>query len=257
MDLLPPLKLITPKSGNRADECEDECRVVYPLRLSRDWKGTARFAVADGATESAFSRSWAQILARDFVGQPPDLEEDEPDGMEKWLAPRQESWNRLIPWSRIPWHGEAKTRAGALATLLGLTICRKPGPSQGLHWRAVAVGDSCMFLVRQDELFLSFPLDDAAQFDNTPALLCSNPANNGRISDEVQRIEGYCHAGDMIILASDALAAWFLAQNAAGQKPWQTLLALTQAQWEAWLQSQREAGAIQNDDTTLMIARIR
>ena len=185
------------------------------------------------------------------------MDGDEPNGMEEWLAPRQESWNRLIPWSRIPWHGEAKAKAGALATLLGLTICRKAGSSPGLHWRALAVGDSCMFLVRQEELFLSFPLEDAAQFGNTPALLCSNPANNDRVSDKVQRIEGDCHAGDAIILASDALAAWFLAGHAAGEKPWQTLLALTQTQWETWLQSQREAGAMHNDDTTLIIARVR
>ena len=156
MDLLPPRKMIIPKLGNRPDECEDDCRAIYPGRFGRDGSNSARFAVADGATESAFSREWAQILVRDFVERTPDLVGNEPDGLEEWLRKCQECWDRLIPWSSIPWHGEAKTRAGALATLLGLSIVRQPGSSSGLRWRALAVGDSCLFLVRQDELLLSF-----------------------------------------------------------------------------------------------------
>lgn len=257
MDLFPPLRLITPKFGNRPDECEDDCRVVYPVRLGRDEKKAARFALADGATESAFSRDWAQILARDFVERTPDLVSDEMGDLKAWLAPSQESWDRLIPWSRIPWHGEAKTRAGALATLLGLTIRRKLVSSPVLHWSALAVGDSCLFMVRRDELFLSFPLDDAAQFGNTPALLCSNPTNNGVFPEGVQLAKGTCELGDVIMLASDALAGWFLTQHSAGEKPWHTLLNLEPAQWESWVNTQRQAGSMRNDDTTLVVTRIR
>ncbi len=257
MDLLPPLKLQSPKLGNRPDECEDDCRVVYPIRLGHGGLNMARFALADGASESAFARDWAQILARDFVERAPDLTNTESAGLEDWLAPSQERWHQGIPWSRIPWHGEAKTRAGALSTLLGLNFSRIPGSPLGLYWQAVAVGDSCLFWVRQAELLLSFPLDDAGQFNNTPALLCSNPGNNGRLEDMVRRTEGTFQPGDLIILASDALAGWFLAQHAAGGKPWETLLQVGPAQWESWVQSQREAGALHNDDTTLIIAQSR
>jgi len=231
--------------------------VTYPVRLGSYGNDSARFALADGATESAFARGWAQILVREFVRRAPNVEEGDANWMEDWLAPCQDSWNRSIPWSRIPWHGEAKTRAGALATLLGLTVHRKPGPSRDLHWRALAVGDSCMFLVRKEELFLSFPLDDAAQFGNAPALLCSNSANNSKLVEAVQRAEGTFQSGDVIMLASDALAAWFLTQNAAGERPWNTLLKLEPGKWECWVNTQRRTGAMRNDDTTLIVARIR
>ena len=119
------------------------------------------------------------------------------------------------------------------------------------------MGDSCLFLIRQEGLFLSFPLDDATQFGNTPALLCSNPANNGCLADMVERAEGTCESGDVIMLASDALAGWFLTQHAAGVKPWHTLLKLEPSQWKGWVNTQRQAGAMRNDDTTLIVTRIR
>ena len=257
MDLQPPQKLQSPKSGNRPDECEDDCRVVYPLRLGYEGKNTARIALADGASESAFARDWAQILAKDFVERPLNLSDLAPDCLEQWLAPCQEKWNRAVPWERIPWHGEAKSRYGALATLLALTIARRSGNPSRLNWQAIAVGDSCLFLIRQDELILSFPLDAAAQFNNTPALLCGNPANNGLVWDSVQQTGGTCQAGDIFILASDALSGWLLAQYAAGERSWQTLLALTSTRWEPWVQEQRQARLMRNDDTTLVIVRVR
>ena len=257
MELLPPIRLQSPKSGNRPDECEDEARAVYPARLGHGEKSAARFAIADGASESAFARSWAQIIAGEFVVRPPDLGGSVPGIWEQWLVPCQKRWNRLVPWASIPWHGETKTRAGAMTTLLGITLFRKPGDSGGLHWRAAAVGDSCLFMVRQGELLLCFPLDDAAHFNNAPDLICSNPVNNGPLENVVQYAEGACQPGDVIILASDALASWFLKQHAAEEKPWETILNIQPARWDSWVQDRRKAGSMRNDDTTLIIAHTR
>ena len=62
--------------------------------------------------------------------------------------------------------------------------------------------------------------------------------------------------GDLFILASDALAGWFLARNAAGEKPWQTLLALDSPGWDAWVNNQRRERLMRNDDTTLVIIQV-
>ena len=174
MPLSPPRRFSTPKAGNRADECEDDSRVVYPA--SKYGLNSARIALSDGASESAFAKSWAQILTEAFARKPFDLSNPTQCALESWLAPSQEEWDKKVPWDRIPWHGEAKARAGALATLLALSI--EPSRSGRPSWQAVAVGDSCLFVVRDKELMLSFPLEDPAQFNNTPALICSNPANN-------------------------------------------------------------------------------
>ena len=72
----------------------------------------------------------------------------------------------------------------------------------------------------------------------------------------VRRQSGECAAGDLLILASDALACWFLASNAAGEKPWETLLALNTSGWAAWVAEQRRGGAMRNDDTTLVVIAV-
>ena len=256
MALRPPIRFWLSKAGNSPDEYEDASLVVYPQWIGVSGRRTARAAVSDGASESAFAREWANVLTDAFVSRPPDIGDLTKDSLYDWLAPAQEAWHVDVPWDRIPWHGETKARAGAFATLLGLTAGASPGNSQRLRWQAVAVGDSCLFLVRGGRLLLSFPLEDAAEFDNNPALVCSSPDNMGDLWENVRQDSGECVAGDSFILASDALACWFLARNDAGEKPWETLLALDSSGWSAWVEEQRRAGLIRNDDMTLVIIRV-
>ena len=91
---------------------EDASRISYPFN-----GGPARIALCDAASESAFAKQWAQILTRAFVYRPLDLAEMNEESLANWLAPCEREWNRAVPWERIPWHGEAKTRADALAAL--------------------------------------------------------------------------------------------------------------------------------------------
>ena len=252
MRLQPPRRFWLPKAGNRPEEYEDASRVIYPQHLGVSGRRTARVAVADGASESAFAREWANILTDAFVDRPPDISGLTEGSLCDWLAPAQEEWWDGVPWDSIPWHGEAKARAGAFATMLGLAVGSAPDDSQRLSWHAVAVGDGCLFVVRDDRLWLSFPLEDAAEFDNNPALVCSNPDNTGDLWEGVQRHSGECLAGDLFVLASDALACWFLARNDEGLKPWETLLALDSSVWAAWVAEQRSTGAMRNDDTTVV-----
>ena len=256
MALRPPRRLWLPKAGNFPEECEDASRVVYPQRIGASGRRTARAAVSDGASESAFAREWANVIVDAFVDRPPDTCALDEDSICDWLASAQEEWHVGVPWDRIPWHGEAKARAGAFATLLGLTVAAKDGNPRQLSWRAVAVGDSCLFVVRDDRLWLSFPLEDAAQFDNSPNLVCSNPDSAGDLWENVHRSRGECVAGDLFILASDALACWFLGRNAEEEKPWRTLLALDASGWAAWVEEQRRTGLMRNDDTTLVIIAV-
>ena len=245
-----------PKAGNSPDEYEDASRTVFPRRIGVSSRRMARAAVSDGASESAFAREWANDLTDAFVARPPNIHGLTRDSLYDWLAPAQEKWRARVPWDRIPWHGEAKARAGAFASLLGLTVAASPGNSRRLSWQAVAVGDSCLFVVRDGRLSLSFPLEDASQFDNSPSLICSNPDNAGELWENVCRRSGECTPGDCFVLASDALACWFLARDAMGEKPWETLLELDSSGWSASVEEQRRAGLMRNDDTTLVIIRV-
>ena len=252
MGLRPPRRFQTAKSGNRQEECEDATWSSYPYN-----GGPARIAVCDGASESAFAREWAQILSDAFVHRPLDLSCLDAPSLAVWLSPCQEGWNRVVPWERIPWHGETKARAGAMAALLGLEIDQSANGVGAYLWQAVAIGDSCLFVVRQDSLEASFPLDSASQFNNTPPLICSNPANNVRLGNSISRLNGECRPGDVILLASDALACWILQESESGGRPWETLLELRSVlEWEAWVQAQRGQRAMRNDDTTLVVVKV-
>ena len=234
------------------EDCEDASWISYPYA-----SGPAKIALSDGASESAFARGWAQILTRAFIYCPPDLPGLDDTSLNLWLGQGAMEWHRMVPWERIPWHGEAKTRYGSLATLLGMNISQTPEPTGAYKWRAVAVGDCCLFVVRDNALMLSFPLQDSGQFNNAPPLICSNPANNGRLWSWVRREDGECLPGDLIVLASDALACWILQQNESGGRPWQTLLSLgSDVEWDDWVLARRNDLSMRNDDTTFIAIKV-
>ena len=251
MPLCPPKQFWTPKEGNRPDEYEDAARVVYS-----DSVELALIALCDGASEAAFSREWAQILTDAFISRPLDLSALDDAALTDWLARCESEWNEAVPWDRIPWHGEAKARAGALATLLGMTVDLAPNDSGGFPWQAFAIGDCCLFVVRDGELKISFPLEESGQFNNTPPLICSNPANNQDLWEGVCQLSGEFRRGDMIFLASDAAAAWLLQERENGGQPWQALGELEPADWEGWVQQRRDERAMRNDDSTLIVIEV-
>ncbi len=251
MPLQPPRVLQVAKAGNSPDEYEDASRVAYSLLTDTAW-----IAISDGASESAFARNWARLLVDSYVTNPFEPSELSASGLTEWVGSCARKWSDFVPWDRIPWHGAAKTRAGSLATLLTLAINLSPDSSGAFSWRAAAVGDCCLFVVRDGSLHLAFPLDSPSQFNNTPSLICSNPANNGGLWGRVVQLQGEFRSGDTAILASDALSAWFLREAGSGGKPWETLASLTQKEWEDWVNRKRQAREMGNDDTTLMIVPV-
>src|SRR5262249_8616938 len=71
----------------------------------------------------------------------------------------QARWWAEVQAKPQPWYVEAKVNAGAFAALAGLTLDADGG------WHALAVGDCCVFHVRDDALLRAFPIVSAAQFD--------------------------------------------------------------------------------------------
>ncbi len=240
-----------PKRGNTADEYED----AYAY-------STHRFAIADGATESSYAERWAQSLVKQFVGSPPKHIRVTPVPLADWLSPLQKEWHSSIPWDRLPWYAEEKARTGAFSTFLGVEIT--PAPTRfklldlfrtrkGIRWHALAIGDSCFFHIRENALTKSFPFERSEQFNSRPLLVSSNPQRNGPVWKSIQTCEGDCKHGDLFILATDALAQWFLKAHEAGEKPWKTLSQIQSAEeFSKFVDCQRTNG-MRNDDTTLVI----
>src|SRR5207244_4452936 len=157
----PPLRwrqLAVPKRGHRPEEYED---------AAAGDGSRGRFAVADGATESAFAGDWSRLLAEAFV-----LDSLVARGWKEWLPEVRRRWLEAVGSREMPWYLEEKSAQGAFATFLGLEFQPVP-PGQNWEWRAIAVGDCCLFHLRRDQLVCSFPLDEAAEFNSTPELIGS------------------------------------------------------------------------------------
>ena len=228
-----------PKSGNSSQEYED---AFWPNRAARRRGPVFRCAVADGATEASFSGRWAELLTRAYCrghfgnGR-----------LAGTIGRLQATWSAEIGSKSLPWYAQEKVRQGAFSSLLGLTLC-------GGTWRALAVGDSCLFQIRDERVITAFPLTESGQFGNTPLLLSSNPRCNDTLADSLPAAGGDARPGDRFLLMTDALACWFLAAVERDERPWDDLSPARagRAAFATWLAGLRTDRAIRNDDTTVL-----
>lgn len=181
-----------PKIGNRAEENEDA------VTVSADG---LRFAVADGATEGWESGPWARHLTAAFVGCPPT-----PSTFLDWLAEVRSTWIPQAAPGPIPWYVTIKQEEGSFATVVGLELRRTSQPADW-EWKAIAVGDSCLFHIRSEELQTAFPLTSPAAFGSRPRLVPSSAATH---CPEPGWLTGLAAPGDLFLLATDAVAARLL-----------------------------------------------
>jgi len=245
------------KSGNSESEYEDACDYSIEER---------RFAISDGATESSFANLWAKSLVTGLVATAPfQFLETEADLLE-WLEPLQNTWRKMIDWQNLPWFAADKAEAGAFATLLGIQFLdpelvsllpeTKPVDEE-MRWQAIAIGDSCLFQVRQNQLASSFPLNSSKQFSNSPILLASSVSKNQQVWRNFHHCKEVCYENDLFFLMTDALAQWFLTEYEQGRKPWVSLYHLQgEEDFQNFITGLRNSGQLRNDDVTLLTIQL-
>jgi len=241
-----------------AKEGEDAC-VISPDEV--------RFALSDGASASSLPRPWATLLGQQWVKKP--FGDAEIGDLSLWLKEPRNLW---VQWVKGTWYSTVNERnrltgdypvqreglaqildRGASATLLGLELHR---PSQS--WRALAIGDSCLFLVRRPsfpQILKSLPLTKSTDFSNRPPLLSSQrDADLDSLFPSVRYEEGTYQEGDVMLMATDALSQWLLWQKEQGKSKWVELLSIKdQESFTRFVNKQREDGAMEEDDTTLVV----
>lgn len=217
-----------PKAGADAADYEDAAAIT-----TDDWPVCA--AVADGATESAFARTWARRLVRGLTEQTVTSAEAFGDRVRDW----QEEWQAGATERAAdqPWYVAAKAAEGAFAAVLGLSLY-----ADG-RWRAVAVGDCCLFHVRDGALVQSWPFASRDAFTNRPALVPSRP---DRVVPTPDTTGGSWHSNDRFALATDAGAAWLLGE---GLDPLRDGSEAAHDRVEA----ARADGTLRNDDVTFLV----
>jgi hypothetical protein len=219
----------TPKAGHNCDEYEDA--------FAGD-PASGRFAIADGASESSFAGAWADLLAKGFTHNSTFW----PEG----LPGARQAWCERFKDHPFTWYTEEKFNDGAFAAFLGISF-----EDSHEQWHAVAVGDCCLFQVRDERLLLAFPVEQSSAFCNQPDLLGSRQSSK---EIPLATAEGDWQPSDHMFLITDALAQWFLQQTENDEEPWQEILAVTtQAEFETWISGMRASKELRNDDVTLVV----
>ena len=207
------------------------------------------FAVADGATHSGFAGHWARLLVEGFVaagGWRPD-----------WVAAQRRAWAAAVDHLDVPWFVAERREEGAFASLLGVSLAA-PVPGGGGEWAAVAIGDACLFHLRAGRVLVAWSVGHSAGFGNAPRLIGSRvPADEPAL----EVLQGEWRPGDHLLLATDALACWFLTQHEADGAPWSRLRELIDAphadhRFGAAVGRLRAAKQLKDDDTTLLAIRL-
>jgi hypothetical protein len=106
-----------------------------------------------------------------------------------------------------------KREQGSFATLVGIEF-RHLETSGRLGWKAVAVGDSCLLVLRGGRFEVAFPVAAAADFGTRPALV---PSSADRQCPEPEWLAGRAEPGDLFLLATDAVARYLLGLAAPGR----------------------------------------
>ncbi len=227
-----------PRRGHCVEDCED----AFAVALER-----GRFAIADGAAESAYAALWARLLVDAFVAGG-----NEQPAWPAWIVPLQHSWAESVRQPAgadpLPWFLEERFNQGAFATFLGVTV------GNGA-WDALAVGDSCLFQTSPESMRVAFPLTHSDQFDNSPWLIGSRTSPDEVPLRRAARTSGIARPGDRLWLMTDALSRWFLSRVEDGQMPWRELDALLDKdddRFTDWVEQLRASRKLRNDDTTLV-----
>jgi len=191
------------KLGNKESECEDS--ISFNLKRGR-------FAIADGASSSMFSDVWASCLTSNIITLDTDLYKNTTELFRTLIPISRREWYSRIEWNNLKWFQTNKSFQGSYSTLLYVEIKRLEGLD---IFRALAVGDSCLFIVNSDKKLYSFPYRKASQFNNTPKLVWTGKKAQVNIESEpvypdFVTTSGHIHKGDEMILATDALSKWLI-----------------------------------------------
>ena len=209
-------------------------------------------AMADGAASSLQSGRWARLLVEGIVAQPPDI--GNAASLAPWLAARRAAWQSGVDEAALAWHQKARLADGAFATLVWVELA--PAGDGSLALNAFAIGDACLLHIRGGCVLRSFPIEESGLFGTEPALLGSAPRQTAD-SLKFETLEDNCESGDLLVLATDAVAAWALTQRESGRPVGlESLWDMGEEDFARWIDRLRKQQQIRFDDSTVMLLKM-
>ena len=236
------------KAGNEPDQCDDAAEFRLPVSTA-----PLRAAVADGATEAMLSGLWARCLVRAASRTPLSLSThvmlERARGY--WQSERTAYLAERERNDPLKWYEETGLARGSMAALCWVEFQASRFSRKGTY-AAAGVGDVCLFHTRRGGLLDSFPLGVGAKFGNRPALLATDKA---AAPPAFETKSGSWRSGDILLLASDALADWLLA-HAADRAVWAMITGMrSDSSFSKFVAATRDGGDLRNDDVTMLLIR--
>jgi hypothetical protein len=243
------------KAGNAESEYEDAC--CYSEGFG---PFCARAAVADGASTAFESQAWVNLLVRRFVDAPgPRLDAV---AFDAWLGSVQREWasaSAAAPAadSIFSLYDDDRAQEGTYGTFLGMELGGLDGNGTASWWRALSIGDTVLFHVRGDALVGQSPSMELRDFARGPALVHSN--DDRRQADcaaIVVDAGGPLEAGDVVLVATDAFAAWLIRREESGSPVWNLIADIDPVSFSDLVTTLRTNRELVNDDVTVLVARL-
>jgi hypothetical protein len=251
-----------PKRGSSLEEYEDAVWTGPDGNSSGELRAPSlSMAIADGASESMLAGKWARRLVEVFGTN--RSTRTRAAFLSAYRAAAGGWGDEVVEYTKqrerrsfpIQWYEEPGLAKGAHATILAAEF-RDGRNGRAASWSATALGDTCLFQVRDEQLYASFPLSDASSFTYQPPLLGSRSVDEAVLRRHVKVMTCDWESGDSFYLMTDALAAWFLRANESGDRPWEPLRDMDTVDAELdfgdWVEQQRDLNNLNNDDTTLV-----
>jgi hypothetical protein len=149
---------------------------------------------------------------------------------------------------------QASFDKGSFASLLGVRMA-----DGGRAIQVLSVGDSLAVLCDGDRIKATFPLSSAAEFTQSPQLICTNPTHNAfldKMDFAYDLVADWSFRGleqPALLCMTDALGHWLLSQRDRDSSPISVLRRLrTPGAFARFVREERAAGRMKRDDTTLI-----
>ena len=244
-----------PKSGNSESEYEDACCYAEGFGPS-----CARAAVADGASTAFESQSWVNLLVRRFVDDAGPRFDAASFGT--WLGAVQTEWTRAEAASPAvesiySLYEDDRFQEGTYGTFLGMELGGLDGVGATSWWQALSIGDTVLFHIRDGILVGQSPKMALGDFARGPALVHSNA---DRLQTDCAAIVlesgGPLAAGDVVLVATDAFAAWMIRRHESGAPVWDHVAGVDPVSFPGLVAKLRANREMVNDDVTVLVTRI-
>ena len=129
-----------------------------------------------------------------------------------------------------------------------------------MRWDAVALGDSCLVQTRGGRVKTALPVSAHTEFNSAPPLVPSNESVRETALAKLVSAGGEAERGDVFLLMSDALSAWYLESLSNGDgraAQFDSLLAASENESLAQLfRGERESKRLKDDDVAAVRVKL-